>query len=330
MRPDLRAAAELARTLGWEIVPVIGKKPRVMWRQPPAHYKVDKLLDDPETTGLAVVLGQRSGGLVARDFDQRDAYEQWKLDQPELARTLPTSRTGRPEGGYHVYATMHGAPLVRRSDGELRGNGGIVVMPPSVHPSGSRYEWINLPKVTPLEVTLEQLNVFVSESAHSHTAHADTKQTQAEPEQTQATHAYTSIAYVEYQTSIERCIEKNLPSGPGQRNHCLFNLARDLREFLPRDTPKSVLIHVARRWHHRALPSIRTKDLIESVGDFLIAWSNVKWPKGTLWHQIISAATSDSFALPSEYEDLNPIARPPRIGAPPWWWLVSVGIAETG
>ena len=106
MTSQLHEAAEQYAALGWRLVPVIGKKPRTRWKTPPAWTQVLAYLDDPGTTGLAVVLGSRSGDLAARDFDDADAFERWKQGHPDLAEILPIVRTGRPDGGYHVYGTM--------------------------------------------------------------------------------------------------------------------------------------------------------------------------------------------------------------------------------
>ena len=306
----LRAAAAFYRDLGWAVVPVIDKKPRVSWKTPPAWQKVEELIDDPETTGLAVILGEPSGDLVARDFDQPGAFEKWKRDHPGLAHTLPIARTGRLEGGYHVYGTMPDAPLKKLPDGELRGNGAIVVLPPSRHPTGSNYEWINQPVGQPSVVTPAQLNVVIERHIQPSRSEADPKQSrsrsEADPKQTKAN---TSIAYVEYDASIDRCILKNLPCGPGQRNQCLFDLAMDIRGLLPMDTPRSYLLEVVKKWHVLALPFIRTKGLVETISDFLIAWGNVRWPSGTLWRSIIEEAIGDTFTLAEEYSELNSTAR---------------------
>jgi hypothetical protein len=121
---DLRSAADHYRTLGWQLVPVQGKRPRLGWESPPTWHQVEKVIADSKTTGIAVILGAPSGDLVARDFDEPDAYERWKSEHPDLTKLLPIARTGRPEGGYHVYGTMVGAPLLKFADGELRGSGG--------------------------------------------------------------------------------------------------------------------------------------------------------------------------------------------------------------
>jgi Bifunctional DNA primase/polymerase, N-terminal len=325
---DLRIAAEVYHhEFGWSVIPVAGKRPRVAWKQAPPWQEVAERFDDPRTTGVAVILGKPSRDLVVRDFDKPEAYERWKRDHPELAKTLPIARTGRAEGGYHVYGTMPGAPLVKLPDGELRGNGGIVVLPPSGHPSGATYKWIKEPSGQPSLVTPEQLNAEFGATVHSRTNGADPKHTHSDSEQTQADsrnpeadscttqddpkqpQADTSIACVEYHASIEKCIVANLPDGPGQRNRCLFGLAQDLREFLPKDTPERFLIDLVMKWHAHASPFIHTKGIVESINDFLIAWKKVQWPSGNLWHGITEAASNDTFTLGDDLSELDATAR---------------------
>jgi len=77
-----------------------------------------------------------SGGLVCRDFDLLEGYKSWALEQPELAVSLPTVKTGR---GCHVYFVGNVRRIVHLDDGELRGNG-FSVLPPSRHPPGAVYE----------------------------------------------------------------------------------------------------------------------------------------------------------------------------------------------
>ena len=55
----LREAAETYRKLGWQVVPVVNKRPRVAWKKPPSWERVERLWDDPATTGMGAVLGRR-------------------------------------------------------------------------------------------------------------------------------------------------------------------------------------------------------------------------------------------------------------------------------
>jgi hypothetical protein len=54
-----------------------------------------------------------------------------------------TARSG--SGGLHLYFRHPGYPVGNRKIagiGDLRGDGGLIVAPPSLHVSGDRYEWL--------------------------------------------------------------------------------------------------------------------------------------------------------------------------------------------
>ncbi len=61
-------------------------------------------------------------------------------------RGYPTTWTARSgSGGLHVYLRHPGYTLANRKlagIGDLRGDGGLIVAPPSLHISGERYEWL--------------------------------------------------------------------------------------------------------------------------------------------------------------------------------------------
>ncbi|MDU7706304.1 MAG: bifunctional DNA primase/polymerase [Clostridium sp.] len=98
---------------------------------------------------IGIATGSVSGGLVVIDLDvDKDkginGYESlaiWQKENGELPETW-TSITGR--GGYH-YIYIDGATNRNRAglyDGiDIRGEGGYIVAPPSIHPNGRQYEW---------------------------------------------------------------------------------------------------------------------------------------------------------------------------------------------
>ena len=114
---------------------------------------------DPETirawwksqpgANVGIVCGKVSGNLVVLDFDVDegkgenglDTLHDWEREHGSLPETA-ASITGR--GGVHMlYRT---AEKVRNSANpvlgvDVRGEGGYIVAPPSVHPTGTRYEW---------------------------------------------------------------------------------------------------------------------------------------------------------------------------------------------
>lgn len=111
--------------------------------------------DTNPAANIGIACGRRSG-IVVLDVDaDHDGFESLALltiDYGALPDT-PMSKTG--SGGRHIFF-RHPGVEIRNSAGKLgrgldiRGDGGYVVAPPSVHPNGNRYEWINKPSQYPL------------------------------------------------------------------------------------------------------------------------------------------------------------------------------------
>lgn len=102
--------------------------------------------------GIGIVCGLVSGGLVVLDIESPELYERWRklaaqlVDEAILA-TLPVVASGK---GRHVYIRTETPPgnrklAMRGRDvlAETRGQGGYIVAPPSVHPSGKVYELLS-------------------------------------------------------------------------------------------------------------------------------------------------------------------------------------------
>ncbi len=132
---------------GWSIIPIRhktakGKEPACNWkpyqRRAPSQATLRRLFAEPNLDGLGVICGDVSD-LVIRDFDDAASYEQWAAAHTELATALPTVKTAR---GFHVYFRCGFRGIKHEADGELRG-AGYCLVPPSTHPSGHIYEWIN-------------------------------------------------------------------------------------------------------------------------------------------------------------------------------------------
>jgi hypothetical protein len=69
-------------------------------------------------------------------------------------------RTGRAEGGRHLYFLSAGWPCSASKLGpklDTKGLGGYVILPPSVHPTGSVYEWTCTAPAAPAPAWLTQL-----------------------------------------------------------------------------------------------------------------------------------------------------------------------------
>lgn len=98
---------------------------------------------------IGIATGSRSGGLVVIDLDideekGKNGYEilkEWQKEHGDLPETW-ISITGN--GGYHYFYrdTAANKNKVDLYDGiDIRGEGGYIVAPPSIHPNGHTYEW---------------------------------------------------------------------------------------------------------------------------------------------------------------------------------------------
>ena len=300
-QPDLSNAGALldfalgyARR-GWSIIPVREKKPAGLWK-PFQTVAADpdmlrRLFARADVDGLAVITGAVSGGLAVRDFDVEESYHRWADAHPDDAARLPTVRTAR---GHHVYGTLVSERYLDLGNGELRADSRhYVVLPPSRHPIGDLYRWVNpLPPIgTPLSVLPDALT------------HADSGQTQASPRQI---HADTLHAPAQ---TIDALILRVLPTGPGQRNRRLFDLARGLIGILGRDADRRELRRIVQDWHRGALPNIRTKPFDETWADFITAWERVKRPAGASLRAAVQAADAAPAPEAAAIYDTAPLRR---------------------
>jgi hypothetical protein len=155
----MKAALDYGR-LGWSVIPIEprGKRPLVRWqvyqhRHPDATEVAEWFRRWPDAN-IAVVTGIVSG-VVVLDLDPRHgadtSLQALEHKHGSIAETVE-ARTGG--GGRHLYFAHPGEILHNRvglAPGvDLRGDGGYVVAPPSVHASGASYRWERSPDVCPL------------------------------------------------------------------------------------------------------------------------------------------------------------------------------------
>lgn len=96
-----------------------------------------------EPNNIGILTGHISSDLAVLDCDDEESYRHAISTFPLLAESA-TVRSGR---GFHVYLRLREAPTIlweyNGARNHLKGAGGYVVAPPSIHPSGRRYEWVN-------------------------------------------------------------------------------------------------------------------------------------------------------------------------------------------
>lgn len=162
---DMDTSLDLAlsyRKRGWTVIPVAprGKRPIVRWeefqRRAPSEQELRDWFERWPTANIGLVTGALSG-LVVLDIDPRhDGDDTLRLLEREHGPLPHTVESITGGGGRHVYF-KHPGGIMRNRVGlaagiDLRGDGGMIVAPPSIHPSGRPYAWevSHHPDETPL------------------------------------------------------------------------------------------------------------------------------------------------------------------------------------
>lgn len=159
MTDVLDSALAYARR-GWSVIPLWPreKRPLIPWA-PYQHHRADEAeirqwFRRWPRANLGIVTGAVSSLLVV-DVDPGhggdDSLEALEQAHGPLPDTIKATTGG---GGLHVYFA-HPGGLVHNKVGlvagiDLRGDGGFVVAPPSVHPSGRSYAWLAPALAAPL------------------------------------------------------------------------------------------------------------------------------------------------------------------------------------
>ncbi|RGV96539.1 hypothetical protein DWV97_08045 [Ruminococcus sp. AF14-10] len=161
MTNDTKEAALKYAAIGIAVFPVIppigneksaGKKPYISNWQNEATTSKEKIIEwwtKWPDANIGIVTGRKSDGLVVIDLDIDDnkginGYEvlkEWQRGHGNLPETWQ-SITGR--GGYHLFyydSVPHKSRVGIYEGVDIRGEGGYVIAPPSIHANGHRYEW---------------------------------------------------------------------------------------------------------------------------------------------------------------------------------------------
>lgn len=131
---------------GYSVFPLHKKSkiPAVEWaefqRRLPTVDEVTHWFDKRELN-IAIVTGHISK-LVVIDVDTiKDGNVE------PIYKRFPTELVAKTGNGYHLYYKHPGWTVENRTGiqtgVDVRGDGGYVVAPPSVHPNGATYSWLN-------------------------------------------------------------------------------------------------------------------------------------------------------------------------------------------
>jgi hypothetical protein len=243
-----------AKRPGWRIVPLygvvdgrcecgndecghVGKHPRTRHGAKQASRDADQLKawwSDHPNSNLGIATGKGSGIFVL-DIDHDRDGDRALAELEERHERLPRTVRAVTGKGEHIYFRYPSRPVRCSSDKlapglDIRGHGGLVVAPPSLHESGRRYAWKEGHGPRDIDVApapdwlLDQLTVARSRSARDGAS--------ARP------HAPVGFAYA--------CVLDGVPKG--RRNGSIFQMSSSLRGLgTPPAVIESLALHAAKK-----------------------------------------------------------------------------------
>jgi len=136
------------RRRGFSVIPIKprDKRPLIAWEkyqnEAPTEHQITEWFKKWPGANVALVTGIISDCVVV-DVDSQEAKDKLKtfVGDFDLA-SIPRSKTGK---GWQLFFKHPGAPIPNRAGIlpglDVRGDGGYVVAPPSIHPNGKQYRW---------------------------------------------------------------------------------------------------------------------------------------------------------------------------------------------
>jgi hypothetical protein len=229
------------------------------------------------------------------DIDPRNGGQEGLAALQQKLGRLPSGpmvETGG--GGFHLYFRHPNGDLRSslEADGvDLKGDGGFVVAPPSIHASGEKYRWAVRPEDKPLPKLPEAWLRFLApppcyKDSRDNKRHQKTTQDQSTTKDTSARAAAGSESKFptgSIKEFIEQCIQKTLPEKPGQRHDEVFRLARYLQGHTEvTNWPLRQLRPIMDRWFELTVERLGAEAVNatadENWWDFSEGWGNVKYP----------------------------------------------------
>jgi len=157
----LEAALSYAK-LGWSVFPLKPKQktPLIKWsvcqKKPLTQKQITEYWTKWPTANIGLATGEKSGVIVI-DIDSSSGEEVYRMEFGGIPGTI-RQKTGKegamqlffkhPQDGYRYKNTVR-----TLTDIDTRGDGGYVVLPPSIHPNGNQYTWV----IDPTEMGLDDL-----------------------------------------------------------------------------------------------------------------------------------------------------------------------------
>ena len=204
---------------GFSVIPLRAndKRPVRPWEELQRRMVTEAEIQHWEWPNIGIITGAISG-IIVLDVDSVEGEKELKK------RGMPPTPMVATAKGRHIYLKHPGGEVrnfARRLPGmDLRGDGGYVVAPPSMHPSGVRYEWVISPADCDVADAPQWLLDLIAESNQlmEHVDHVGRL-----PQQEKVSYAQAALASE---------ISALLRTAPGKRNHQLNRAAFTLGQLV--------------------------------------------------------------------------------------------------
>lgn len=233
----------------WNPIPLAerSKRPIVEWKiyqeQRVTREDVKRWFKDTNNN-IGIVTGKISN-LVVIDCDNQDALDWYYFNTNHSGRSVIT-----PKGlhFYHTYAPSRN----RQKDGlDVRSDGGYIVAPSSIHPSGAVYDWDTTDEMTPFN---PEWFMTVKEQIRSK--------------------IQTGLNYDIAVVACENYVSKMEPAISGKGGHRqTYKVACRIRDFVSSFMTPEQAMPLMRRYNERCEPPWSEKELIHKLES---AWKHGK------------------------------------------------------
>ncbi len=174
---------------------------------------------------LAIMCGRTSNNLFVIDCESRDAFER-HMEAVRLSR-IPLWAVRTKRGG-HIYMCASEGEVQSigpgtLEDAEIKGAGGYVLGPPSLHPEGDPYEWLVREGDAPPTVDIDDINWLQNTDAEPVSLALANKESKADKDGILHDSMFCNLsrATLDY-------IRTGQSTSEGERNNALFSAACDL------------------------------------------------------------------------------------------------------